>query len=203
VNCDRIAPFYWLFERIAFGGALQKHRLAFLSAAEGKRRVLILGDGDGRFTRALLSAHPDGIEIDSIELSAGMVAQARKRNVSMIQADALEYPFRQASYDVVFTHFFLDCFASQQANTLIARVAASLTGRAIWIVSDFKQASSGWRKIYTRVWLAVMYLFFGFMTGLKTRSLPDHAPALLLAGFSKRNEQLSSFGLIASEWWQR
>ena len=78
MNCDRIAPFYRIFETAAFGRRLQKHRLVYLTAAAEKRRALILGDGDGRFTEVLTRAYPN-LQIDSLELSAGMIAEARKR----------------------------------------------------------------------------------------------------------------------------
>jgi len=205
MNCDRIAPFYRFFEQAAFGGRLQRHRLAFQSAADGKRHALILGDGDGRFTEALALSYPD-LAIDSIELSAGMAAEARKRargNVSIQQGDVFEFPFRPASYDVVFTHFFLDCFEGESLDSLITRVSEALTPEASWVVSDFRQARLGWRRIYTGTWLATMYIFFGVATGLKTRRLPDYEWALASAGFGKSKEQVSADGLIVSQWWQR
>jgi len=205
MNCDRIAPFYRFFEHAAFGGRLQRHRLAFQYAAEGKRRALVLGDGDGRFTEALALSYPD-LEIDSIELSAGMVMQARKRagkRVSIIGADVMEFPFARARYDVVFTHFFLDCFSISDLDKLISRVSEALTAEAVWVVSDFRQARSGWHRIYTWAWLAAMYSFFGLITGLKTRRLPDYEQALASAGFVKSKERMSADGLIVSQWWQR
>jgi len=205
MNCDRIAPFYRFFEHAAFGRRLQKHRLAFQCAADGKRHALVLGDGDGRFTEALARSYPD-LEIDSIELSAGMAEQAQKRagnQVSVRQGDALEFPFPPATYDVVFTHFFLDCFNTMSLDCLVTRVSEALTPEASWVVSDFHQARQGWRQIYTSAWLVTMYCFFRFATGLKTRRLPDYEQTLASAGFVKSKEQMSGDGLIVSQWWQR
>jgi ubiquinone/menaquinone biosynthesis C-methylase UbiE len=204
MNCNWIAPWYWLFERAAFGGRLQRHRVCFLDAAEGKRRALILGDGDGRFSQALSLSYPD-LEIDSIELSAGMVAEARKRagtRVQITQGDVMRVSL-SGSYDLIFTHFFLDCFDAESLEELVTRVSEVLTPDASWVVSDFRQARTGWRKVYTSVWLSVMYLFFGLATGLKTRRLPDYERVLAAAGFMTSQEKVSADGLIVSQWWRR
>lgn len=207
MNCDRIAPFYQLLERAAFGGKLQKHRVAFLQAAANKRRALILGDGDGRFTQALVNSFPE-LYIDSVELSAAMVSLMRKRvpdsdRIRVIQSDVFRLAFAAESYDIVFSHFFLDCFNSEEARHLVQLVSRQLTKQAVWIVSDFRQLRTGWRRLYTGVCLNIMYLFFRFATGLQTRQLPDYNAALEGAGFVKCREQVSMAGLIASEWWQR
>ena len=207
MNCDRIAPFYRIFETAAFGRRLQKHRLVYLTAAAEKRRALILGDGDGRFTEVLTRAYPN-LQIDSLELSAGMIAEARKRltekeNLRLTRGDALEFSFSSSSYDVVFTHFFLDCFNMDKLTALITRLAEALTPDAVWIVSDFRQAPAGWRKLYSQAWLFTMYRFFKFATGLRTQRMPNYGDVLELAGFKRRKEHISADGLLASEWWQR
>ena len=54
MNADRIASGYRWLEYAAFGLALEQARFDFLSRAAGARRVLILGEGDGRFLARLL-----------------------------------------------------------------------------------------------------------------------------------------------------
>src|ERR1019366_5450931 len=54
VNCDRIAGCYRWLEYAGFGRALEHRREAFLSEVAEARRVLVLGDGDGRALAALL-----------------------------------------------------------------------------------------------------------------------------------------------------
>lgn len=205
MNCDRIAPFYRSLETIAFGPRLQKHRTMYLSAAAHATRVLVLGDGDGRFTQALIHAYPH-LEVDSIDVSAGMLAQAGKRldspNVHLIQADVLHHPLANAHYDIVYSHFFLDCFDTRTAAHLVTTVSHSLRPHATWIISDFRQLDKGWRKLITRACLQTMYFFFLLATGLKTHQLPDHASALQANGFKLTKECVSLAGFIASEWWQ-
>jgi ubiquinone/menaquinone biosynthesis C-methylase UbiE len=205
MNCDRIAPFYRFFEMAAFGTLLQKQRLTFLSAAQGKQRVLILGDGDGRFTQALAQTYPE-LEIDSIELSARMVDEAKSRipeNIRLIQADIFHFPLSRTSYDLVFTHFFLDCFSASRLHEVITRISEALTPNGTWVISEFHQAASGWRKRYTSIWLATMYLFFKWATGLETQSLPVYGPMLEAAGFLILSEKLSWDGLRVAQIWQR
>lgn len=206
MNCDFIAPFYWLMETAVFGKRLQQHRTAYLGAAANASRVLVLGDGDGRFTQALIQTYPD-LEIDSIELSRGMLSQARKRvsssSVHLMQGDALQYPFPDAYYDLVYTHFFLDCFDTLTLTKLIASIARASRPESTWIVSDFRQLHQGWRKIFSSFWLAIMYLFFRLATGLKTQRLPDHVFAMKANGFELHKQKLSWAGFIASEWWRR
>jgi hypothetical protein len=179
----------------------------FLNAALNRRRALVLGDGDGRFTQALANAFPD-LLIDSVELSAGMVSQMRRRvpvssRVRIIQGSVFEFAFA-GPYDIAFTHFFLDCFDTSTATSLVRLVSAHLTEqRAIWIVSDFRQLPNGWRRLYSRAWLKIMYLFFQAATGLETGELPDYVPGFKAAGFEKCTEKVSMAGMLASEWWER
>ena len=49
MNADRIARSYRWLEYAAFGVALERARFDFLRCAAEARRVLILGEGDGRF----------------------------------------------------------------------------------------------------------------------------------------------------------
>ncbi len=192
MNCDRIAPFYRTFETLAFGTRLQRHRLAFLDTAANKHRALILGDGDGRFTRALATTHPT-LPIDSIDLSHG----------KLVHADALPFPFPSATYDILFTHFFLDCFNPEELTSLIPRISQSLCPKATWIITDFQQAPGGWRSLYTRAWLNTMYTFFHIATGLKTRRLASYTGSLHAAQFTLQQQRISRDGLITSQHWQR
>jgi ubiquinone/menaquinone biosynthesis C-methylase UbiE len=205
MNCDRIAPFYRFFEMAAFGTRLQKQRLTFQTAAQGKQRALILGDGDGRFTQALALSYPN-LEIDSIELSTAMLVQACRRvprHVRLIQADIFQFPLAPEAYDVVFTHFFLDCFQETQLLHLVTRISEALTPNAVWVISEFHQAEAGWRKLYTGAWLRTMYLFFKWATAIQTQSLPLHNPILQEAGFHLLNQKLSWDGLRVAQLWQR
>jgi len=78
VNCDPIARWYRWFEYAGFGRALERRREAFLSDVADARRVLTLGDGDGRALEKLLAAAPHA-RVDYIDVSARMLQLARAR----------------------------------------------------------------------------------------------------------------------------
>jgi len=50
MNCDGIARWYRALEYLVFGRALERRRFEYLNDMADARHVLILGDGDGRFT---------------------------------------------------------------------------------------------------------------------------------------------------------
>jgi SAM-dependent methyltransferase len=197
VNCDRIARWYRWFEYAGFGPALERRRQAFLSDVADARRVLALGDGDGRALVALLAAAPHAC-IDYIDLSARMLELARARagtkRVSYRNEDARTAPLPAAEYDLIVTHFFLDGFDETDLEPLIARLASAVTSKARWLISEFR--GNGWL-------VRALYFFFRVTTGLRTRRLVDHHPLLKRHGFRLVRHEDAWRGLLASELWIR
>jgi ubiquinone/menaquinone biosynthesis C-methylase UbiE len=205
MNCDRLAPFYAWIEYAAFGTALAARRRHFLPRLTHARRALILGGGDGRFLRDLLDANPR-VRADYIDRSAAMLARARRAagtdRVAYHQADALTFPYQPAAYDLIAAHFFFDCFEPADLTRLIQRVRRAAAPGAVWVVSEFRVPRGAWLAPLSRALLAVMYRFFAFTTGLKTRTLADHRPMLVSAGFRLGSEGLRFRGLLVSELWE-
>jgi ubiquinone/menaquinone biosynthesis C-methylase UbiE len=201
MNCDRIATLYRWLEYAAFGRALERRRTAFLGEASGARRVLALGDGDGRALAALLAAVPHA-RVDYVDASAKMLELARARagadRVQYRRADALVLQLGDSEYDLVITHFFLDCFNDAELNALVERTARSAAPSARWIVSEFRPAT-----FFARLLIAFMYAFFGGVTGLTTRRLADHHPHLMRHGFRLQRVEKTWAGMLASELWVR
>lgn len=199
MNCDSIARAYRWLEYLAFGRALERRRFHFLAEAAGARRALVLGDGDGRFL-GRFSAISNAC-IDYVDLSARMLELARKRGgarrVVYRQADALTLPLAPAEYDLIATHFFLDCLNERDLEALIERAARTAQPGALWLISEFRQPS------WAAPLLSVLYLFFRVTTGLTTRRLTDHRPLLAKQGFRLTQEETSRLGLLASELWVR
>jgi ubiquinone/menaquinone biosynthesis C-methylase UbiE len=195
VNCDRIARWYRWIEYAGFGRALERRREAFLSDVSGARRVLALGDGDGRALAALLAAAPHAC-VDYIDASARMLDLARARagtqRVNYRCADARTAPLPEAEYDLIVTHFFLDCFDETDMEPLIARLARAATPQSRWLISEFR--GNGWL-------VRVLYFFFRLTTGLRTRRLVDHHPLLKRHGFRLVRHKDVWRGLLASELW--
>ncbi|HEX5431239.1 MAG TPA: class I SAM-dependent methyltransferase [Bryobacteraceae bacterium] len=205
MNCDRIAPFYRWLEYLAFGRELERRRLRFLPSVHSARRALVIGDGDGRFLARLARQNREA-SIDSIDLSAKMLTLARSRagdRVRHRQADVLTCSLPESEYDLIVTHFFWDFFEAREGAILAERLGAAASGDAMWLISEFRQPGKGWRAVWAWVWLRALYLFFGATTGLETRRLVDHRPLVAREGFQLKREEVTRFGLIASELWVR
>jgi SAM-dependent methyltransferase len=195
VDCDRIARWYRWFEYGGFGRALERRREAFLSDVSDARRVLALGDGDGRALAKLLAAAPRA-GVDYIDVSARMLELARARTgterVAYRNDDARTALLPAVEYDVIVTHFFLDCFDETDLELLIARLADAATPEARWLISEFR--GNGWL-------IRALYFFFRITTGLRTRRLVDHHPLLKRHGFHLVRHENAWRGHLASELW--
>jgi ubiquinone/menaquinone biosynthesis C-methylase UbiE len=218
VNCDPIARWYRWLEYAGFGRALERRREAFIDEVADARRVLVLGEGDGRFLKKLVESCGKMTEncgkmrencgvlssrrfsIDYVDLSHRMLDLARIRagahRVTYRHGDALTIPLPRAEYDLVVTHFFLDCLTENDAANLIARVAASLQPGARWLISEFREPGP-----WARAMVAMLYFFFRITTGLRARRLIDHRRVLAARGFVMLREETARFGLLASELW--
>ena len=201
MNCDLIAPHYWWIEKLGMGGALERRRRWFLPELGNARRALVLGDGDGRFLRALLRRN-QVVRADYVDLSSRMLELARRKagadRVNYQRADALVVEFPRDEYDLIATHFFFDCFGASELDVLIARIASATQPGAQWVVSEFRTAT-----VPGRLLVSALYLFFRITTGLKTRELSDHRPSLRSHGFRMIRDSHARGGLVVSELWER
>ena len=208
-NFDRIAkPYRWL-EYLTFGKALQNVRLHHLPALLHCRNALILGDGDGRFTAALLAANPH-ITVRAIDTSAVMLQLLRQRSelstptaatrLHTQQANALTFPIED-SYDLIVTHFFLDCLTQPELNSLITRTAKQMRPEALWLVSDFR-IPTGPAKLPAQLLVGSLYLGFRILTGLRITELPDHTTPLQQSGLTCIAHQYHLAGLLTTELWR-
>jgi ubiquinone/menaquinone biosynthesis C-methylase UbiE len=195
VDCDRIARWYRWLEYAGFGRGLERRRRAFLREVSDARRVLAMGDGDGRALAALLAAAPRAC-VDYIDVSVGMLELARARagtqHAVYRNEDARTALLPEAEYDLIVTHFFLDCFDEADLEPLIARLARAATPQSRWLISEFR--GNGWL-------VRALYFFFRLTTGLRTRRLVDHHPVLKRHGFRLVRRKDAWRGLLTSELW--
>ena len=206
MNCDRIARLYRWIEYAAFGTSLARRRAALLPDVSDARKVLALGDGDGRALVRLLrgTRHAHVTYVDAsvrmLELARARILShpAYRNRVEFLHADARLMPERDGTYDCIVTHFFLDCFDARDLPSLVDRIAHAAAPEARWIVSEFRPANH-----FARMLIPVMYAFFGKATGLRTRSLVDHHPQLLRNGFRLEKTQQAWGGMLVSELWAR
>jgi SAM-dependent methyltransferase len=209
-NFDRLAPFYRWMEALSFGPWLWWCRCAFLLEMFQARRALTFGDGDGRFTARLLRENP-AIEVSAVDASPAMLATLRRRarrNAARLRtevADARTWTpsdMDSGSYDLVYTHFFLDCLTEDDIRRLAERVRPLIASTGIWVVSEFA-IPEGWTgSIVARPLVSFLYGAFGLLTGLSVRCLPDHGLALRQTGFDLRQRRAWLMGLLVSEVWE-
>jgi ubiquinone/menaquinone biosynthesis C-methylase UbiE len=206
MNIDPLARWYRFVEYCAFGQALERRRFAYLNRLAEARRVLILGEGDGRLLARLLGVAREA-SIDVVELSGEMIALARARvgstdRVRFLQEDARLVDFGAAEYDGVVTCFFLDCFPEAEAHVLVERLARALKPGGVWLVSDFAIPPYGWRRWHAAVWIWTMYRFFRITTGLQTAWLPRIERLLASAGLTRVEREEERAGMMVSELWR-
>jgi len=210
MNCDAIAPWYRWLEYLAFGPALHRRRLEYVDDTANAKRVLIFGDGDGRFTAEFLKRN-GAATVDSIDVSAGMMRLAERRirrvnlepgRVRLFVADAMTTELR-GSYDLVVSHYFLDCFTTNEIEKLVSRVRDVVSPGARWLVSEFRVPEAGVRRLAAVLLIKALYLSFRILTGLKAHWLPDYAAALKSGGFRRLRQRTALGGLLVSELWQR
>ena len=200
-----LARGYQALEWLAFGGDLERARFCLLERLAGRRSILILGEGDGRCVARLLPLVP-GARIDCVDVSPGMVARTSSRlaplpgreAVNLICADALTREFPPATYDAVVTLFFLDCFEPAPAAALVGRIKAATVPGACWLFADFRVPERGLPRLRARLWLAGLYAFFRWQTGLRPRALPPSEALIEQAGFRREESRTFQWGLLVS-----
>lgn len=207
MSFDRIAPLYRWIEYSFAGHALQKSRTAFLDGLESPSRVLILGEGDGRFLAELLRRHPRA-EVTSIDASAAMLDLARTRirsvpaaRVEFIQADILTWTPPAAGFDLIVTHFVLDCFRPEDLAAVVGKLAAAAAPGARWLVSDFQVPAAGPAKWLARGVLHFLYAFFRRVASVNAGHLTAPDEFLRRGGFDLHERKLFRLGLLHSDLW--
>lgn len=209
-NFDGLARLYRWMEYATFGPWLWRCRCCFLPAFKNSHRGLILGDGDGRFTARLLATNSE-LHVDAVDASPSMLqsllrnAEPHAARISVYCADARDWqpaPVPHSRYyDLVVSHFFLDCLTTQEVRDLAEHLRASLASDALWAISEFAAPESWFGYLVARPIIAALYAAFGLLTGLRVRALPDHESALQEAGFTLERRRRWLGGLLVSELW--
>ena len=212
MSFDAIAPWYRTLEWIAFGDALQRCRVACLGEIAAPQRALVVGEGNGRFLCELLRLHP-GVEVDCIDASERMLQLARKRvegelgdrgeRVRFLHQDITSWSLPQHQYDLVVTHFVLDCFPEAALAEITKKLALAVTADANWLLADFCVPHKGMARLRARGWLTAMYLFFRLTAGIDAGQLIDATPFMRAEGFALALRHLFRNGMLKSEVWCR
>ncbi len=204
---DKLAGVYRWMEYLSFGPALSRCRTEFLADLAQYRNALVIGDGDGRFTARLLDTNP-AIRVEAIDLSPAMLRALVRRagkSVARVRTEVVDARAWQSTsvepYDLVVTHFFLDCLTTDEVRSLAERIRSTSVPNTLWVVSDFAVPRSSFGRIVARPLVTALYRAFGLLTGLEIRALPDHASVLAESGFRMKHQRTRLWGLLVSELW--
>ncbi len=186
--------------------------MAFLGETRTAERAIVCGGGDGRFLARLLGANPR-VQVDFVELSPRMIELAERRVASMGEAfrqrvkfhagDVCEFRPRPEGYDLIVTHFFLDCFSETELESVVGSLANWGAHDARWMISDFREADGPVGRVWTRGVITGLYAAFRLTTGLRVSRLPNYTAALARAGYVARWEERQLGGLLHSSLWDR
>jgi ubiquinone/menaquinone biosynthesis C-methylase UbiE len=203
---DRLAHIYRWMELASFGPWLHWCRCTFVDEVADRRRALFLGDGDGRFTARLLHLNRE-IQIEAIDASSAMLSELLRHagpnadRVRTWNADARNWCPQNPPFDLVVTHFFLDCLTTAEIESLVAKVSTAVTPSAKWLLSEFAIPTGLYGQLFARPLIRSLYWAFGRLTGLRIRNLPDHRAALRRSGLSLIAKRHWLGGLLVSELW--
>jgi hypothetical protein len=208
-NFNPIArPYRWL-EYATLGPSLQQTRLHHLPSLTQQTSALIFGDGDGRFLAQLLTQNPH-LQADAIDTSSTMLHLLLRRcapHSNRLQTHHLNVlafqPDPPKKYDLVVTHFSLDCLTQTQLEALITQITPHLTPQALWLISDFRIPPTGAMRLFARTCVRSLYLTFRILTNLRVTALPDHATPLTQSSFTRIAQHHRLAGLLTTELWQR
>ena len=206
VNFDLVARAYRWLEYLSFGPWLARCRRAQLPHLAGARRALLLGDGDGRFLVRLLEVNP-ALQADVVDSSQSMLTLLQRRirlyhraTIHLHHADLLAWE-PSGEYDLIVSHFFLDCLFPGQMEQVFDRVLPHARPGAQWVISEFAVPRNPIAGLLARGIIAFLYRAFGWLTGLRVRTLPSYPAALDRRGLVLSQHRRFLAGLLRSELW--
>ncbi|AFL89775.1 hypothetical protein Terro_3561 [Terriglobus roseus DSM 18391] len=163
---------------------------------------------DGSVTETAAS---EDMQVVAIDGSAGMLAilQSRcafARNLLVTYltdlTQGLPAMLQYDRFDLVTTHFFLDCLSTAQVDRLVGDVKPRMTANARWVVSEFSVPPRGAMRLPAWTIVRGLYLGFRLLTGLRTQRLPDYRSVLQAHGFVLDQQTCMLAGLLTSELWR-
>ena len=170
------------------GRSLESLRTCFLGHPEvcHARRVLILGEGDGRFLQAALPRMLEA-EFTVVESSPRMLEVATERlgadmtdRVRFLCMDARDFHEQGEIFDGVVMHCFLDLFSGQTLEQHLPRWIRHVpVGGWAWIGDYVEPKSLGWRWLQLRL----LYGFFRVIVGIEAKHVHEPGPLMQAGGF--------------------
>jgi ubiquinone/menaquinone biosynthesis C-methylase UbiE len=201
-----VAWIYPTLERVAFGRKLEDARNAFFDSVVCRKRLLLIGEGNGRFL-AKCVRHKIGGSITVVDLSGKMLSLVRSRvkrievqtALELVHSDFREWQGVGQQFDAVVTHFFLDLFLPDSQRTVIEKITALSRPKTIWVNIDFRPTlASPLNRCVD--WL--QYRFDRLISGVEADHHYDPAPLIRAAGWLSRQERTYCDGAVIAELFE-
>jgi len=211
MNYARTARIYWWLESLSFGPWLRRARVLHLDRIEHVEHALLLGEGNGSFLLPFVRRFPQA-RVTVVDESHEMLDCARGRllqagvsvdRVAFVHADVIAQTWPDQTYDLVVSLFFFDNFHQADVDGMIRSIAPATRAEARWLLADFQIPERGGRRWRGRVWMWVIYRFFGCVASVPTRVLPDLKGALSGAGFESVCHGVLCGGLLYSALYRK
>lgn len=206
---EHLARSYRALEWLLAGGVLQRARTRWLGELGAPEHALLVGEGPGRFLEVGLRRLPR-TRFHCVDACAGMLREAARRvgpgdqgRVAFEQADLRSWKPAGGGYDLIVTHFFLDCFPAPVLGRVVGALAEGLAAGGVWLVADFAMPASGPARWRAWVIHRLMYGFFRLATDLPARALEPPEDWLQAEGLVLARGMEFEWGLIRSSMWRR
>ena len=126
-----------------------------------------------------------------------------QERVEFLKENVLDWKAPSSGFDLVVTHFFLDCFRFEELRHVVREISSATSDRARWLLADFRLPEQGWRRLRAHLMLKMMYSFFRAVAHLPARELADPDSLLRENGFRLTSRRLSEWGLLHSDLWEK
>ena len=199
-----MAPIYPALERLVFGVRLDDAWRAFFKEILEADRVLLVGEGNGRFLKSLTARKRTGC-VCVVEKSRVMIHLAKNRagesgkiGLEFIEADFRIYRPGQ-EFDCVVTHFFLDMFNPASQLAIIQKMAEFVAKGGIWINVDFVPA----RTLRGGILMWLQYSFFRVVSRIESKCCFDESEAAAAAGWTVTEAISYLGGLVVAKRYRK
>lgn len=210
---ESIASYYDSLVRITSGNLLYKNAVSLFSTLGQVSTGLVIGDGSGKITEALLALHPTIKNLHYVDASPTMIKKARKElekysdttEIHFYTEDIFNTTFSEKSIDLIVTPYFLDLFTEVEMAQLIQLLGPAIKEGGMWYVSDFNpeinHKQGVWGFTYRRL-MQVLYLFFSWKVGLNVKLLPNIEACFRKMNYTLLSKKESTGELLVSMVWR-
>ncbi|MEE2808817.1 MAG: class I SAM-dependent methyltransferase [Verrucomicrobiota bacterium] len=209
MSFDRIARHYERLESIVFGEDLQRIRCSHMETFLDAESILLLGDGDGRFLKALLDSGSSAkiICVDSSQKMLKLAESVTKDlggNVCFVFSKIEDFNLPDSFIpDVIGAHFFLDCFREDEILVILSRISGWCKEHTKFVVSDFSiPEKRGLTRFINKLLTWKMIVFFRTFTGISAHELPKIGQLLSKMSYRCLKKETLRNGFISSWVWQ-